>query len=101
MPVVVVVVAVVDVVVVVSVVVVVVVHSVTLCTEFGKVSVDFLHQWRTREVMILEPVLSVVVVVVVPVVVVNEMDAEILLEHLSARFGHANTYRPPEVECGP
>ena len=60
---------------------------------------DFLHQWRTRlEVMILEPVLSVVVV---PVVVVNEMDAEILLEHLSARFGQANTYRPPEVECGP
>ena len=41
-----------------------------------------------------------VVVVPVVVVVVNEMDAEILLEHLSARFGHVSTYRPPEVRCG-
>ena len=32
-------------------------HSVTLCTKFGKVSMNFLRQWRKRlEVMILEPV---------------------------------------------
>ena len=42
----------------------------------------------------------VVVVVVVVVLVVHQMDAELFLEHLSAKSCHVNTYRPPEANCG-